>query len=1703
MTVFRRMPILKDGHLGEFFSIGTDTMKYRFRNRRRNRQAKTSVLRHRGIRRFSRSADGSPFERLEPRLMLHGAPGSHDHPPEYDPATNFTIHADLSIYVESAPLTIPANVGQGIVTNNADGRIEFTGPQSALVTLGDFFDSWEQSPQPGSPSTIVLTDTQLFDNVVNSQNTLQMFVNGFKIEDDLAGYEVHDEDDIVLIYGSNPVVTINTNFESALPATINGQPVRGILPVELRVDAAPGTVANFLNYANDGDYDNAIFHRYDDNFVLQGGGFSTTSPTFVSAAQLSDIPSDPPIQNEYQVSNTALTIAVAKLGGNPNSGTNEWFINLANNTGNLDNQNGGFTVFARVLDPSVLNTVTGFTTTMAGGAFGELPLGEGSQLAVIESIEGVGTVRGVKFEDLNNNSARDTGELGLANFTIYSDINGNNQLDAEEPSTVTAADGSYFLEVPGGQQHTIREVPMAPFAQTFPVNPDEYTILVHINGDVPGLDFGNTQLSEPTSIDLLVESDSGSNNSDDLTNFNNSSPARAPLFRIAGVTAGETVRLRIDGVVVAEQAAATGGVIQLDGVNTVADGQHQVTATRVINGTESSVVSMTVTIDGTSPVFSSQPPTTATVDETFTYDAASSEEGDAGFLYSLNDAQTGATVNPALGIVINSLTGSVTWTPGVTNLGDNSFTVVATDLAGNATAQPLDINVSRVDIVQLRLQVVDASGNPTSTVDVGDSFQLQALVLDIRDTADGVFSAYTDITFDPDLVRVTDVTHGESYGQGAKPNFLRDPPDTIDTVLTAPGLLDEVGSFAASIAPLGPSERLLMSVDLEATASGTFMFMTDPADLTSVHQFGLYNRNGAVPNDQIDFGTTSLTILSNFMALNPSIGPDEDSVGTSLPIEDLAEFNSGFSGDLTIVSVDQPTNGQVTVAGDAKSLTYVPNGDFFGLDPFDYTVTDGVDNGKGTVDVAVQPVNDPPVAVDDTYQDQINGAAFEIVEDSQDNFLPVLNNDTSGPDEPNTEELFVNTFPATSAQGAVLALTSNGRGISYTPPANFRGGDTLTYTTRDDQGAVSGEAMVTVNVIEFNDPPTAVNDSEIVLEDSAETLIDVLANDSTAPDDGEVLTITNVTSPNGSTIRITNNMIGYRPATDFSGLDTFTYTISDGNGGTAEGTVRVTVTNVNDPPTAVDDSGPLFRVTQNSSANSLDVRANDTASPDTGEELRVVAISGVSAGASATIAPGGMSVLYTPPAGFLGTDTFTYTLSDGNGLTDTATVSVQSVEFTPGSLSGFVYVDANNNGIKDAEERGLAGVTVTLNGIDPSGDENRTAMTDANGFYEFMNLAPGNYVVRQTQPDENIDNDGIPVLDGIDTIGSQGGTVSGNDEFTITLAEGVDGSANNFGEVKGRSLNGGFFDSAVQPLAFGNIGVDIFGGDGDDPLIRSVFTKADGTFNVDGLAPDTYSVVAVSPSFLHQSVDRLSATIEDADSTGNNFNSAVRMASTLSYRDFVAFRARSAAHAAVPAGGEREWYALDTIGWSGVTDVGVSLTEDRSMVTLQITDAAGNTEVGDIPTSHPQVHVLSAASDGLNLIRFDGDRASFNHLLAASTMDMPAEGERPVVVSEAITVSASVPNSLLDTVPEGEGTGAELSTNLLIDTSAANLSGTTVVTTLESADLQHQNAVDAVHPAEDEESDFSEILDALVSSSTTNQLDLLSAVDEVMGSGLT
>ena len=147
----------------------------------------------------------------------------------------------------------------------------------------------------------------------------------------------------------------------------------GNIDVVLTPGNAPMTVANFINYVNTGAYTNSIIHRSVPGFVIQGGGYQYQNGNVVTT------PTNPPVVNEFNVSNTTGTIAMAKLSGDPNSATSQWFFNLADNGTNsdaLDTTDGGYTVFGNVTSATlkVMNSIANLPIFDCSGDGGICPL---------------------------------------------------------------------------------------------------------------------------------------------------------------------------------------------------------------------------------------------------------------------------------------------------------------------------------------------------------------------------------------------------------------------------------------------------------------------------------------------------------------------------------------------------------------------------------------------------------------------------------------------------------------------------------------------------------------------------------------------------------------------------------------------------------------------------------------------------------------------------------------------------------------------------------------------------------------------------------------------------------------------------------------------------------------------------------------------------------------------------------------------------------------------------------------------------------------------------------------------------------------------------------------------------------------------------------------------------------------------------------
>ena len=366
-----------------------------------------------------------------------------------------------------------------------------------------------------------------------------------------------------------------------------------------------------------------------------------------------------------------------------------------------------------------------------------------------------------------------------------------------------------------------------------------------------------------------------------------------------------------------------------------------------------------------------------------------------------------------------------------------------------------------------------------------------------------------------------DATPNEDHGIGADPKFVA--PGSGDFHLMA-------GSPAIDSADSGVSgER---PVDAEGNAR------TDDAGTPNT---------GVGPRTYDDRGALEYQGTSSGGNHPPVANPDPATVArnsTNNLIAVLANDTDPDGDTLTLSSVGAPSHGTTSISG--SSASYTPTSGYSGPDSFTYVVSDGHGGtATGTVSVTVTAGNSNPVA---------NPDSATVAPGSSNNLIAVLANDT----DPDGDALSLTSVSSPSHGAAAI---SSGK-VSYSPARGYAGPDSFTYVVSDGHGGTAtGTVTVTVGSgTTTNRPPVANPDSATVLSGSSNNLIAVLAND-TDPD-GDALSLTSVSSPPHGTATISSGKVSYTPAAGYSGPDSFTYVISDGRGGTATGTVSLTVQSI-------------------------------------------------------------------------------------------------------------------------------------------------------------------------------------------------------------------------------------------------------------------------------------------------------------------------------------------------------------------------------------------------------------------------------------------------------------------------------------------------------------------------------------------------------------
>ncbi|MGI0485065.1 beta strand repeat-containing protein [Pantanalinema rosaneae CENA516] len=478
--------------------------------------------------------------------------------------------------------------------------------------------------------------------------------------------------------------------------------------------------------------------------------------------------------------------------------------------------------------------------------------------------------------------------------------------------------------------------------------------------------------------------------------------------------------------------------------------------------------------------------------------------------------------------------------------------------------------------------------------------------------------------------------------------FTTDPGTPL-TVNAATGVLSndtdvDAGTTLTAVLVANPS-----SGTLTLNPDGSFVY-TPNAGFSGIDTFTYRANDGTADSANLATVTLSVTPAANQA---PIANDDGFTVAEDGTLDTGNVFDNDSDPDnnlpLTAELVSNPANAASFTFNPDGTFTYVPTADFNGTDSFTYLVRDslGAASNTATVNLTITPVNDAPIAADDTFSASQNSPLSVA--------LPgVLDNDT----DVDTGDILTAVLVTTASNGSVV-LNANGSFV-YTPNTDFIGTDTFTYRVNDGTVDSANIATVTINVI-ANTVPTAQDDLDYtVAEDGTLNGTSVLAND-TDPDGNTPLTAQLGIGP-ANAASFTLNPDGtfvYLPTADFNGSDSFTYVAVDSLGGVSStATVSITITPVNDAPIAVNDSGAnLFT----NPGEILTIAAPGILSNDTdvdGDPLTAVLGSGPANG-TLTLLPDG-SFTYTPNAGFTGVDTFTYRANDGTlDSANLATVTIQ------------------------------------------------------------------------------------------------------------------------------------------------------------------------------------------------------------------------------------------------------------------------------------------------------------------------------------------------------------------------------------------------------------------------------------------------------------
>jgi VCBS repeat-containing protein len=490
----------------------------------------------------------------------------------------------------------------------------------------------------------------------------------------------------------------------------------------------------------------------------------------------------------------------------------------------------------------------------------------------------------------------------------------------------------------------------------------------------------------------------------------------------------------------------------------------------------------------------------------------------------------------------------------------------------------------------------------------------------------------------------------------ANPDSYSPPHDTTFSEPAAGVLANDVDYNGLSLSAVLVSNAGHGSVTLNS--NGSFLY-TPNAGFSGTDSFTYYATDG-LANSNTTTVTLTVTNSGTITAQPDSYSVLHDqvlSVAASTGV--LANDSDSDCDPLTAVLATGPSHGTLQLNTDG-SFTYTPNAGYVGSDSFTYKASDGMTTSSATT-VTISVTDHAPTASNHSYGIPEN-TTVNVTATSG-----LLVGATDADSDPLTASLVAGHGPS---HGPVT-VHSDGS-FTYTPTTGYTGTDNFTYAISD--GAESTDATVTLTIHADSSRPTAGSATYTVQHD--QTLTETAANGVLAhasDSDGDPLTASEVSGPSNGTLTLNaDGSFTYTPKASWTDTDSFQYAASDGANTSAAATVTINVTNTG-APVANPDSYTVERNNDYYADSSNGVLANDSDSD--GDTLTASLVSGPSHGTLTVNSDGSFD--YVPNLNFTGTDTFTYTASDGVQTSSPATVTLTVSASAPSAANESFNVQEN------------------------------------------------------------------------------------------------------------------------------------------------------------------------------------------------------------------------------------------------------------------------------------------------------------------------------------------------------------------------------------------------------------------------------------------